>query len=121
MTDNYKLVKISEVHYKKFNHFNIIYRVDIINGLTIDDYYSILNKIIELNKDKNIEENIEIKINISITDKDNPRMNFKTQLLNINEITPDHLLDLIEMNSEDDDDFHIGCYTIFTIQKIIMS
>ena len=117
MTDNYKLLTISEKHYEHFDTFYIRYRVDIINELTIHDYYGIVNEIIELNK----EGNIDIRINISMYDENNPRMNFKTPLLNINEITPNHLFDLVEMKSEDDDEFYISIATNFTVQKVRMS
>lgn len=116
MTDNYNIIKISEEHNEHFDIFDIRYKVDIINTLTINDYYTIMNEIIELNK----EEDSDIRINISIYDKNNPQMNFKTHLLSINEINPNHLLDLVEINSEDDDKFYISGTTIFTIQKVRM-
>lgn len=114
MTDNYNLITISEDHNEFYDTFNIRYRVDIINKLIIRDYYSILNKIIELNKE---ESGGDIRISISIDDENNPRMNFRTQLLRINEINPDHLFDLVEVNSEDDDNFYISDSTIITIQR----
>ena len=38
--------------------------------------------------------------------------------MNINDITPNHLFDVVEKNSEDDDNFFISETTIFTIQKV---
>ncbi len=114
MTDNYKLVILSEHHNKYFETFNIRYRINILNGLTIHDYYSIVNDIIELNKD----DKYEIRISISIFDENNPKMNFKTNLIKIDEITPNNLFDIVELKSEDDDYFFISETTIFTIDKV---
>ena len=114
MSENYNLAILSEEHNEKFDTFTIKYRVNILKVLTIQDYYNIINDIINENKD----ENLEIRISIAIFDENNPRMNFKTQLMNINDITPNHLFDVVENNSEDDDNFFISETTIFTIQKV---
>ena len=114
MSENYNLAILSEEHNKKFDTFTIKYRVNILKVLTIQDYYNIINDIINENKD----ENFEIRISIAIFDENNPRMNFKTQLMNINDITPNHLFDVLENNSEDDDNFFFSETTIFTIQKV---
>ena len=114
MSENYNLAILSEEHNEKFDTFTIKYRVNILDVLTIHDYYKIINDIINENKD----ENFEIRITIAILDENNPRMNFETQLMNINDITPNHLFDIVEKNSEDDDKFFISETTIFTIQKV---
>jgi hypothetical protein len=114
MSENYNLAIVSEEHNKKFDTFTIEYKVNILDVLTIHDYYKIINDIINENKD----ENFEIRISIAIFDENNPRMNFRTQLMNINDITPNHLFDIVENNSEDDDIFFISETTIFTIQKV---
>lgn len=114
MTDNYELVILSEHHNKYFEIFTIRYRIDILNGLTIHDYYRIVNDIIERNKD----DKYDIRINISILDKNNPKMNFKTNLIKIDEITPNHLFDIVELKSGDDDEFFISETTVFTIEKV---
>ena len=114
MSEHYILAILPEEHNEKFDTFTIKYRVNIPNVLTIQDYYNIINDIINENKD----ENFEIRISIAIFDENNPRMNFKTQLMNINDITPNHLFDVVEKNSEDDDNFFISEKTIFTIQKV---
>jgi hypothetical protein len=114
MSENYNLAILSEKHNKKFDTFTIKYKVNILDVLTIHDYYKIINDIINENKD----ENFEIRITIAIFDENNPRMNFETQLMNINDITPNHLFDVVEKNSEDDDKFFISETTIFTIQKV---
>jgi hypothetical protein len=114
MSENYNLAILSEEHNKKFDTFTIEYRVNILDVLTIHDYYKIINDIINENKD----DNFEIRITIAIFDENNLRMNFETQLMNINDITPNHLFDVVEKNSEDDDKFFISETTIFTIQKV---
>jgi hypothetical protein len=114
MSENYNLAILSEEHNEMFDTFTIEYRVNILKVLTIHDYYKIINEIINENKD----ENYEIRISIDIFDENNPRMNFRTQLMNINDITPNHLFDIVENNSEDDDIFFISETTIFTIQKV---
>ena len=114
MSENYNLAILSEEHNEKFDTFTIKYRVNILDVLTIHDYYKIINDIINVNKDKNYE----ICISIAIFDENNPRMNFRTQLMNINDITPNHLFDIVENNSEDDDNFFISETTIFTIKKV---
>jgi len=114
MSENYNLAILSEEHNEKFDTFTIKYRVNILDVLTIHDYYKIINDIINENKD----ENFEIRITIAIFDENNPRMKFETQLMNINDITPNHLFDVVEKNSEDDDNFFISETTIFTIQKV---
>ena len=114
MSENYNLAILSEEHNEMFDTITIEYRVNILKVLTVNDYYKIINEIINENKDKNNE----IRISIAIFDENNPRMNFKTQLMNINDITPNHLFDVVEKNSEDDDNFFISETTIFTIQKV---
>ena len=116
MTDNYKLVTLSEDLNKHFDIITIRYRVDILNGLTIHDYYSIVNKIIELN----IDDSYDIRINISIVDQNNPTMNCKTDLIKIDEITPDHLFGIVELHSEDDSNFFISETTVFKINKVMV-
>jgi hypothetical protein len=116
--NNYKLVNVSTEHHEKFGTTRSMYRVNIIKGdLTLDDHYDIVNKIIELNK----EENVDIRMILSISDIENPRMSFTTSMLDVNKISPDDLFNLIEDGSEDDDVFDIRDYTtIFTVNKFVM-
>jgi len=116
--NNYKLVNVSNEHYEHFGTTRSMYRVNILKGdLIIDDYYDIVNKIIELNK----EENVDIRMILSISDIENPRMSFTTSMLDVNKISPDDLFNLIEDGSEDDDVFYIRDYTtIFTVNKFVM-
>jgi len=116
--NNYKLVNVSNEYNELFSITTNIYRVNILKDLIIDDYYDIVNRIIELNK----EEDVDIKMNISIFDSEDPRMNFKTDMLDINKISPDDLFNLVEYGSEDDDGFRIRDYTtIFTVKKVELS
>ena len=112
--NNYNIVMISTQHNEFFDIDTNRYRVDIQLYHTINDYYDIVNEIIELNK----EENIDIRIKISMSDENNPRMDFETELRNILEITPDDLFDIVELIDEDDDDFYISNTTIFTVLKV---
>jgi len=116
--NNYKLVNVSNEYNELLSITTNIYRVNILKDLIIDDYYDIVNRIIELNK----EEDVDIKMNISIFDSEDPRMNFKTDMLDINKISPDDLFNLVEYGSEDDDGFRIRDYTtIFTVKKVELS
>ena len=118
MTDNnYKLVNVSTEYNEHFGTTTSMYRVNILKDLIIDDYYDIVNKIIELNK----EENVDIRMILSISDIENPRMSFTTSMLDVNKISPDDLFNLVEHGSEDDDVFYIRDYTtLFTVQKVVM-
>ena len=116
--NNYKLVNVSNEYNELLSITTNIYRVNILKDLIIDDYYDIVNRIIELNK----EEDVDIKMNISMFDSEDPRMNFKTDMLDINKISPDDLFNLVEYGSEDDDGFRIRDYTtIFTVKKVEIS
>tara|TARA_B100000700_G_C14786726_1_gene733907 strand:- start:489 stop:863 length:375 start_codon:yes stop_codon:yes gene_type:complete len=117
--NNYKLVNVSNEYNELLSITTNIYRVNILKDLIIDDYYDIVNRIIELNKE---EDDVDIKMNISIFDSEDPRMNFKTDMLDINKISPDDLFNLVEYGSEDDDGFRIRDYTtIFTVKKVELS
>jgi len=116
--NNYKLVNVSNEHNELTAITTSMYRVNILKDLIIDDYYDIVNRIIELNK----EENVDIRMNISIFDSEDPRMNFTTYLLDIKKLSPDDLFNLVEHGSEDDDEFRIRDYTtIFTVKKVEIS
>ena len=116
--NNYKLVNVSNEYNELLSITTNMYRVNILKDLIIDDYYDIVNRIIELNK----EEDVDIKMNISIFDSEDPRMNFKTDMLDINKISPDDLFNLVKYGSEDDDEFRIRDYTtIFTVKKVEIS
>ena len=115
---NYKLVNISSKYNELLSITTNMYRVKILKDLIMDDYYDIVNRIIELNK----EEDVDIKMSISIFDSEDPRMNFNTGMLDINKISPDDLFDLVNYGSEDDDEFSIRDYTtIFTVKKVELS
>jgi len=110
---SFQLVTLSKCHNEYFGTSTIHYGVSILKGLIIPDYYKIFNEIINMNK----EVETEIRMSISIMDEYNPKMSFKTDLMKSNEISPDKLFDIIQLN---DDNFAISDTTIITVHKTRM-
>ena len=113
---NYKINKIKDTSNTKFGIKTMIYNLDIKNGLIFpNDYYGIINDIIKLSQ-KSVSK--DSKIRLSINDENHPRIcrYIFTKLLDINSVNPDNLFDIIEYNSEDDDNFDLSGSTEIMVE-----
>jgi len=118
----YTIIELSNIYNEHFSFRKILYRLDINAELTINDYYQIINDIInmlEYDKDK------KNMLRLSITDESNPRMNVSSQLKEIQTFVPYDLFNIIENISEgineDDDDFHFSNDTIIKVDIIYIT
>ena len=112
---SYTITPFFDEYNEHLSFRKISYRLDINAELTINDYYQIINDIInmlEYDKDK------ENMLRLSINDISNPRMNVSSQLKEIRKFVPNDLFNEIEDISEDDDDFHFSNSTIIKVDLI---
>ena len=112
---NYTIIELSNIYNEHFSLREILYRLDINAELTINDYYQIINDIINMLEYDRTKTNL---LRLSITDESNPRMNVSSQLKEIRKFIPDDLFNEIENISEDDDDFHFSNSTIIKVDLI---